>query len=257
MSDAARIVREGDFPRRDLSRLGLPANADGPGDPRAASALVFDAMRRGAAEELAAILLGEFRSGRPVEALADAIVAPAMRRIGREWAEGRMLVWQEHRATQTCVAALHELRAAIVPADDDGKRPMALGGGPEGDPYAMANLLAELALASHGWKAVNLGPNTPLASLRAAVAQLRPRLVWISASHLADTSGFLDEYRALYREAEKLGTAVAIGGPALTPEMRAQMPCSTHGESITHLIHFARALKPPTGRPRRGRPRSS
>ena len=48
--------------------------------------------------------------------------------------------------------------------------------------------------------------------------QARPRLLWLSASYLADPASFLEQYRELYREAARLGTAVAVGGPALTEE---------------------------------------
>src|SRR5437660_1116960 len=79
-----------------------------------------------------------------------------------------------------CAAALYAIRARVEgPAD--GPKPMAIGGGPEGDPYLLANLLAEMALTDLGWTVVNLGPNTPMPSFRAALSQTRPRLLWLSA----------------------------------------------------------------------------
>src|SRR3954471_19215020 len=119
------------------------------------SAAVLAALKRGEAEELKALLQGAQRSGLPIETVADAVVAPAMRRLGHAWAEGRLDVWQEHRGTQLCAAALYEIRATLEgPAG--GTKPLAIGGGPEGDPYLLANLLAEMALMALGWKVVNL-----------------------------------------------------------------------------------------------------
>jgi methanogenic corrinoid protein MtbC1 len=187
-------------------------------------------------------------------ALADAVVAPAMRRLGHEWAEGRVDVWQEHRGTQLCAAALYEIRATLG-GHAGGTRPLAIGGGPEGDPYLLANLLAEMALMGLGWEVINLGPNTPLPSFGAALARTRPRLLWLSASHLVDPASFLERYRATYREASRIGTAVAVGGRALTEEVRARMPYTTFGDGLTHLVAFARSLHPGARRPRRGRPR--
>jgi methanogenic corrinoid protein MtbC1 len=217
---------------------------------------MLTALKRGDSEVLRSLLRRAHRSGLAIETLADAVVAPAMRRLGHEWAEGRVDVWQEHRGTQLCAAALYEIRAALaVPAN--GTRPLALGGGPEGDPYLLANLLAEMALMGLGWEVVNLGPNTPLPSFRAALAQTRPRLLWLSASHLVDPASFLGQYRELYEEALRLGTAVAVGGQALTEGVRAQMPYTTFGDGLTHLVAFARSLHPGARRPRRGRPRAT
>ena len=108
-----------------------------------------------------------------------------------------------------------------------------------------------------GWEVVNLGPNTPLPSFRAALAQTRPRLLWLSVSHLDDPASFLGQYRTLYEEASRLGTAVAVGGPALTEGVRSRMPYTTFGDGLTHLVAFARSLHPGPRRPRRGRPRAT
>jgi excisionase family DNA binding protein len=254
LSDVVRVVRAGDFPRLDLGRLGVPPASRGLPDPGSLSRAVLAALRRGEADDVRSLLQGVHRSGLPIETLADAVVAPAMRRLGHEWAGGRVDVWQEHRGTQLCAAALYEIRATLGgPAD--GARPLALGGGPEGDPYLLANLLAEMALMSRGWKAVNLGPNTPLPSLRSALARTRPRLLWLSASHLVDPASFLEQYRELFQEASRLGVAVAVGGQALTEEVRSRMPYTTFGDGLTHLVTFARSLHRGAQRPRRGRPR--
>jgi methanogenic corrinoid protein MtbC1 len=191
-----------------------------------------------------------------LETLADAVVAPAMRRLGHEWAEGRIDVLDEHRGTQLCAAALHELRAAPAAPARPGA-PLAVGGSPGGDPYLLANLLVEMVLAGAGWEVINLGPNTPLPSFRLALTRFRPRLLWLSVSHLDDPESFLEGYQGLYADAARIGTAVAIGGQALTEEVRTRMPYTTFGDGLTHLAAFARSLQPGPQRPRRGRPRGS
>jgi excisionase family DNA binding protein len=256
LSDAVRVVREGDFPRLDLSRLGRPQAGQELPDPKALGTSVLAALKQGNAGALNSLLQEAHRSGLAIETLADAVVAPAMRRLGHEWAEGRVDVWHEHRGTQLCAAALYEIRARLQ-EPDDRKRPLALGGGPEGDPYLLANLLAEMSLTALGWKAVNLGPNTPVSSFRAALAQLRPRLLWLSASHLIDAQSFVEQYGGLYREASRVGTAVAVGGRALTEEIRTRMSYAAFGDGMTHLVELARSLESAAHRPRRGRPRKA
>jgi MerR family transcriptional regulator, light-induced transcriptional regulator len=203
LSDVVRVVRGGDFPRLDLSRLGLPPAGQELPDPKSLGAALLTALKRGDAEDLRSLLQGAHRSGMAIEALADAVIAPAMRRLGHAWAEGRLDVWQEHRGTQLCAAALYEIRATLQgPAA--GEKPLAIGGGPEGDPYLLANLLAEMALMGLGWEVINLGPNTPLPSFRAALERTRPRLLWLLASHLVDPASFLDQYCEMYRVASRV-----------------------------------------------------
>lgn len=255
LSDVVRIVREGDFPRLDLRRLGQPPlDSRLTADPKSLGAAMLGHLKRGDAEGLTSLLREAQQSGLTIESLADTVIAPAMRRLGHEWAEGRLDIWQEHRGTQLAAAALYEIRATL-PAPTVGDRPLAIGGGPEGDPYLLANLLAEMALRSLGWEVVNLGPNTPVPSFRNALASMRPRLLWLSASYLVDPSSFLDAYHALYEDASRLGTAVAVGGPALTEGVRGRMSYTTFGDGLTHLVAFARSLQPTARRPRRGRPR--
>lgn len=254
LADVHRLVRTGDFPRVDLSRLGVAAAAHDIADSKRLYRNVFEALRRGEPERLRDLFQAAHNSGVTVESLADEVIGPAMNRIGHDWEEGRLDIWHEHRGTQLCIAALQEVYG-IFDAPANGHRPLAVGGGPEGDPYMLANRLAELALAAHGWNAVNLGPNTPMSSFQKAVEQLRPRLLWLSASHLANPEVFLEQYRIMYQAVSRLGVAVAIGGQALSDEIRSKMPYTTFGDGLTHLINFARTLNPEPQRPRRGRPR--
>ena len=110
---------------------------------------------------------------------------------------------------------------------------VAVGGTPQGDPYLLATLLAQIVLLDAGWEAVNLGPNTPLASLTKAMRELRPRLVWLSVSYLEKSVEFLQAYREFYQAAEQMGVAVAVGGQALVEPIRSAMPYTTHGDGLT------------------------
>ena len=114
---------------------------------------------------------------------------------------------------------------AVLEAQADRDRPLAVGGSPELDYYILANLLAEMVLLDAGWQAIDLGPHTPIISFRQALSELRPRLLWISVSQLVDRERFLAEYRELYQEAGRAGVAVAIGGRALIDSLR--RPCPT------------------------------
>jgi hypothetical protein len=116
-------------------------------------------------------------------------------------------------------------------------------------------MLAEMSLIEQGWNALNLGPHTPFDALTDGVKQHRPRLVWISVSHLPDPEAFLAGYGDFHDFARRHNVAVAVGGRALSPAELARMRYSMHGDGLTRLTDFAATLfnRPPT--PKRGRPR--
>ena len=176
-----------------------------------------------------------------------------MYQLGHEWETGRIEVLHEHRGTQVCASALYELKA-VIEAQANPDRPLAVGGNPEHDHYTLANLLAEMVLLDVGWRVIGLGPHTPMSSFRQAVYDLRPGLLWISVSQMADRDRFLAEYRELYQEAERAGVAVAVGGRALIDSVRSVMPYTCYGDGLRHLAAFARSYHRPPRRPNRGRP---
>jgi excisionase family DNA binding protein len=254
-SEVLALARQGNLPRGEPAVLaGSSTRASGK-DPAASSAALFDALVGGNGPAASSIVRRAYEGGLPVETLADRVVAPAMASVGHQWEAARIDVWHEHRGTLLCAAALSDLRRDLE-SRAERDRPVAVGAAPEGDPYTLPTLLAQLVLLDAGWEAVNLGPNTPLASLAKAVRELRPRMVWLSASYIRSDDEFLGAYRDLYRAAEQLGAAVAVGGRALGGAVRFSMSYTTHGDGLSHLAAFARTLHPRPKRPRRGRPRT-
>jgi excisionase family DNA binding protein len=253
LADVLRLVREGDFPRLNLSELQFVAGTHGAVDPKSLSQPLLTALKRGEGDAVRSLIHGAYRSGVAMEALADFMIAPAMNQLGHEWETGRIEVLHEHRGTQLCASALYELKA-VLEAQADPDRPLTVGGSPEQDHYILANLLAEMVLLDIGWRVIGLGPHTPILSFRQALDVLRPRLLWISVSQPVDRDGFLAEYRELYREAERAGVAVVIGGRALIDSLRSVMPYTCYGDGLRHLAAFARTYHRPPRRPRRGRP---
>jgi MerR family transcriptional regulator, light-induced transcriptional regulator len=255
LADVLEFSRRGNFPQLDLSRLTSPRRGHRQPQVSQLARTLPGALVRGDRESVRSVILGAYRAGIAVEVLADEVIAPAMHQIGHDWENGRIDVLHEHRSTQLCQAVLYELmtllevRAAAV-------RPVAVGGSPEGDPYSLATLLAQMVLTDAGWNATNLGPNTPLTSLSKAVAELRPRLVWLSVSYLLDVETFVRDYRAFYHEAERAGVAVALGGQGLTESLRSRLPYTTFGDGLSNLAAFARTLHVRPRQPRRGRPRT-
>lgn len=253
LADVLRLVRHGSFPNQNLGLLLTAGKSHGNANLKDLEEALFVALEGGDADTVRALTHGAYQQGLPLETLADQVIAPAMHRIGHDWEKGKIDVFHEHRGSQLCAAALHGLMAPVS-SSAAGHRPLALGGSPEKDPYMLTGLLAELILRGCGWNVVNLGPNTPLASFRKALAELRPKLLWLTVSYLEDAEQFLTEYKQLYTYAERQKVPVAVGGRALTDALRAAMPYTTFGDGMAHLAAFARTLCPGPSPPQRGRP---
>jgi excisionase family DNA binding protein len=255
LADVVELSRQGKLPARDLAGLKLSFSKDRLPSAAALEQHLYPALLSGDAATVRSIVHGSYRTGMPIEALADQVIAPAMRQIGADWESGKIDVMHEHRASQICAAALFELKA-VLENRSGRNRPVAVGGTLAGDYSVLPSLLAQMVLLDSGWEAINLGPNTPLTSFRRALEELSPRLIWISLSHLENETAFVRDYRALYEQAEKAAVAVVVGGRALGERLRASIPYTSHGDSLSHLAAFARTLHPRPRRPRRGRPPS-
>jgi MerR family transcriptional regulator, light-induced transcriptional regulator len=255
-ADVLRLARDSRFPGADLGLLTGTPGVTAPADTTSLYLELVAALRQGEAARARTLLHGAYQAGLPVETLADEVIAPAMAQLGHDWEVGRIEVFHEHRGTQVCAAALFELKLELE-AHAEPDQPRAVGGGPEHDPYFLSSLLAQMVLLDAGWDATNLGPHTPTGSLRRAMTELRPRLVWLSVSHLADPDRFVAEFAEFFREAERAGVAVAVGGRGLTEPVRAALRYTTFGDGLSQLAAFARTLHPRPRRPLRGRPPKS
>ena len=255
-ADILSLARQGKVPTVDIAPLLPEASLAKQLDPAALRIALTQATLTGDEPRVRELLRRARVAAMPLETLADLVIAPVMQRVGHDWECRRIDVWQEHRGTQLITAGLHDWLGQLArPASQD--RPLAIGAAPEGDFSSLALLLAQMALLESGWRVVNLGPNTPLASLAAAIERLRPRLVWLSVSHLADARQFVRDYRQLQQQASGLGVALALGGQALRAPLREQLVYTMFGDGITQLVQFAGTLHPACPLPRRGRPRKT
>jgi excisionase family DNA binding protein len=242
--DLLAFLRGRGRPAPSLAALGLLAGVRRPRSSAArltADALA-DLLIAGDVALARTLVLDAYASGRPIHDLGDAVVGPAMARVGTLWAEQAIDVYQEHLATQRLGWVLLELRGCVpVPGE---RAPLAAGGAPEGDPYLVPSAVVELTLLELGWRVLNLGPETPMLSLAAAVHEHRARLVWISLTSRQPAAAFLDAYPRLVEATRAARAGVIVGGQGLTPELQHRLVASAFGTRLAHLREFARALAP-------------
>ena len=242
MEGVMGFLRTGEHRLLVPEALGLPApSSTGSRGLDRSRALLREALVEGNAAVCRQVIFDLFAAGHPVSVICDNVLARAFHEIGAGWECGDVQVWQERRACEIAVRALHELQHA-VPAPEPGA-PVAVGGTAEGDQYWLPTTMVELTLRECGWRAVSLGTSLPFTTMRTAIDMVRPALFWLSVSHIADLDSFVPQCRDLYEAAVAQGAAFVVGGRALDDSIRPQLQYSAFGDNLQHLVAFVQTLR--------------
>lgn len=241
ISGVVQFLRQTGQPVVRPEVLGLPASVgSGQETIDRARAQMRPGLEAGDAQQAKRILIDLYLAGHSVCRICDEVVAPAFHDIGQRWQHGELEVYEERRGCEVCVRALYALRD-VLPSISEAA-PLAIGATAEGDPYTIPTLMAELTLREAGWRADSYGVGHPFATLAAAIRRVRPRLFWLSVSTIAAPEPFLSGYAQLFDAALACETAVVVGGRALTVEVRRGMQYAAFGDTLSHLVTFARTI---------------
>ncbi len=179
LTEAVRFVRDTGAPVARPELLDMPEVAVAQERTRRGADQLLDLLIEGDVVGARGWLLGRYLSGMSIAALCDGPVKEAMHALGELWKHEDGGIFIEHRGTDVCLQAVAHLRSTFDPPPN---APLALGCTPEDDPYILPSFMAATVASAAGLRAMNLGPDTPLAALQHACGVHNPRLVWISAS---------------------------------------------------------------------------
>ena len=261
VQEAVRFARQSRLPLVRPELLGLTdlsasrelgSRAGGTEVDRQADDLLFDALRDGRDVLVRGLVVQWYLDGTDVAAIFDGPLRQALHRVGELWQHDPAGVFLEHRATDIAMQAINQLRTlirpdaaehSVAPPPVPAPAPVAVGGAPSGDPYLIPSLMAACVLADAGFEAMNLGPDTPIASLTRAADHQQARLVWLSCSA---TQTALPDAKPLNDLANQLAarqTPLIVGGRTV-PRFGATRPTNLHvGHSMAELAAFARGLR--------------
>jgi MerR family transcriptional regulator, light-induced transcriptional regulator len=163
--------------------------------------------------------LGRLAAGAALVDLCEHVIAPALRRIGDDWAAGRVTIAQEHRASAICE------RLIAAHAGQPGGRPRgrAVVATPPGERHGLPALMAAACLREDRWLVHHLATDLPVAEVSRLAAAVHADLVVFSA---ATPQGA--------RRARSAARAAAAADPH--PHALAGRP----GDSLHDLIRLAR-----------------
>jgi methanogenic corrinoid protein MtbC1 len=240
IADVVRYVREQDHRLVLPEILGLPPASDhaSTGVTHGAQRLV-DALLAG--DELVArqIVFDLYLAKHSRSVIFDEVIAAAFREIGDRWACNKADIYQERRGCEIALRVLFDLRRVQQVPE---RKWLATGGTIEGDQYSLPSAMAELVLRDAGFYAISLGTSIPFVSLVKAVQETKPKLFWLSVSHIREGLDFVTEFAALSQACTAADTALVVGGRALTETLRQRMTYSAYCDTMQHLEAFATTL---------------
>ena len=147
------------------------------------------------------------------------VVGPILRDIGDAWRSGRLGIQQEHLASSVATAIIGRLGPRFLrPGRKKGVVLLAM---PPGERHGLgAAMLADI-LTDDGYEVRNLGPDTPPASLVAALREVdRPAAIVVSVVDERHRSAALRLTRAARRAAPSV--PLLVGGNAVPDEAAAR-----------------------------------
>lgn len=243
IAEAIRFVRASglELVRPEILGLSRAMAPTSPPDPGADPAIqLFNFLHAGDADQAQGLLVALYLKGKSLAQVIDGALQGAMEKMGEQWLASPAGVFWEHRATAIMLQALHQLRALL--AQPRSGAPRALGGAPPQDPYILPSLCVAVVLSSLGLHTTNLGPETPIRTLRRAITDLEPRIVWLSISAKDRPRELRAEIRGLLDELKGRRATLLVGG-----RMRDHLDLGPHpnlhvGASMAELEAYAKGL---------------
>lgn len=248
LSEVVRFVREAHLSVRRPEAIGLPVlvarSADQASDPDVGK-MLFDRLMAGEPEVLPAWAVEAYLAGSSIAEICDTGLRAALERIGHVWIDDSRGIFLEHRATDQAIAALYTLMQLVTDAgttQTHDPRPVAIGGAPSSDHCLIPSLMVACVLSGIGYRAMNLGPDVPIASLLDAARFFNANLVWMSICSTEIKPPSVETLNELAEELAAHDRALVVGGRRVNELVGPKHPNLIVCHHMTELAAFARGL---------------
>ncbi len=204
----------------DLARLieAIPQASEFPGPRSRGSESLTDeelieAVLEFKGERLMRALLLDWARMRPVDFLAER-VAPLIRSVGQGWAEKRLDVRHEHFLSERLGDLLRSLR---MPFEERANGPLVVMATLPGELHGLGLQMTALLFASHGFRLLYLGTDTPVDQIASLAKDLGAAHVALSVSVATGGAG---STRAINRLRQSLPDklTILVGGEGARPK---------------------------------------
>ena len=176
-------------------------------------------------ETLARHVFARLADGVPLAELCERVIAPALYRIGEQWAAGEVTIAAEHRASAIC----ERLIAARAHQPQGRPRGVAVVATPPGERHGLPALMATACLREDRWLVHHLAADLPAAEVSALAGQVGAGLVVLSCA--TDGSARLAAELADQMKRSGPGVRVLAGRPGDTLSQLRRLAQETAGSA--------------------------
>lgn len=180
-------------------------------DWAAQAARLHDAIVAGD-ETLARHGFDRLAPGVPVTDLCERVIAPALRRVGEEWAAGEVTVAAEHRASALC----ERLIAPLAQQPRGRPRGIAVTATPPGERHALPALMAAACLREDHWLVHHLSADLPVAEVTALALDAGAGLVVLSSATSQSARAARQAAREIGQDAPRVRVLAGRPGDSLS-----------------------------------------
>lgn len=241
LHDVVRFLRERHHNIAHPELLGLPARSEQSDIGIEQGRQKFtQALLEGNEPQARQIVFDLFLAKHSISVICDEVLTAAFQEICQRWACDSADVYQARRSCEYAQRILYELRRTLPAPDPEWK---ACGGSLEGDHCTLPSTVTELVLLDSSWDATSLGTSIPAVSMVRAIETIKPKLFWLCASQIDDVEKFVRDFKLISDAAEAARSAIAVGGRALTEEIRKRMKFCCYWDTMQHLESFSFAVR--------------
>ncbi len=219
-SAAFRGVSKGPVRRSSIDRLTARLVA---GDEAGSWAIALEALAGGASATRVYVDL----------------FAPAMRTIGERWADGRLTVADEHRATVVMYRLVGRMGPQFRPRGPHVSTVMV--GAPSGERHGLPVAMVADMLRAEGFDVVDLGadvPNDAFTAHAATTKNLRAAVISVTAAqHRASAASLVRTLRA-----SGVSVPIIVGGAALSEADAVAMAADHWAPNVEGLVTLLRSI---------------
>ena len=179
-------------------------------------------------ETMARHVFDRLAQGVPLTDLCERIIAPALQRVGDDWASGVVSIGAEHRASAIC----ERLIAARTHQPQGRPRGIAVVTTPPGERHGLPALMATACLREDRWLVHHLAADLPVSEVTDLVKETAASLVVLSAATAEAAQRAAEEADAITQDSA--GPRVLAGRPGdslgqLRQQARASLARSAEG----------------------------
>jgi len=181
------------------------------------------------------VLGAETRARRWLDGLADGVtlldlcervLAPALRRVGDDWAAGRLSIAQEHRASAIC----ERLLAGYARQPPGRPRGTVVVATPPGERHGLPALMAATCLREDRWLVHHLATDLPVAEVTKLALDVRASLIVFSTT--TPDAGRLAADAVRDITTAHPGLAVIVGRPGDSLDQLPQLARNPRGPAV-------------------------